>query len=80
MDINSLKKQIIKAVEETNNETLLQVLQEDIAEYNLARPDKMGDILGAVNWWELESQSTEPNTTENSISEADFNKWLSQWK
>jgi hypothetical protein len=80
MDINHLKQQIIKAVEETDNEGLLQVLQEEIAEYTITASDKMGDILGAVDWDELDKQAKESNTPDNSISETQFNKWLEQWK
>ena len=80
MNIDDIKRQIIKVVAKTDNESLLNILQEDIAEYSVAPKDKMGEILGAVNWDELEEQAAEQTTGENSISEKEFNKWLSHWK
>ena len=80
MDIDDIKRQIIEVVTKTDNELLLNILQEDIAEYSAAPKDEVGKILGGVNWDELKEQSFEKTTPENSISENEFNKWLSQWK
>ena len=69
MNIDDIKWQIIKVVAKTDKRIT--------AKYSAGG---YCEILGAVNWDELEEQAAEQTTGENSISEKEFNKWLSHWK
>ncbi len=80
MHIDELKRRIIEVVSKTDNESLLNVLQEDIAEFSITPKDKTAAILGQVDWEELREQATEETTIDNSMSEAEFDKWLNKWK
>lgn len=78
MDIQEIKRNIIKTVEETNDEHLLHVLQEDIMEYKTESSESIGQILGGVDWDELKAQVEDKDEEEYTFEE--MMKNIGRWQ
>jgi hypothetical protein len=80
MDILELKSRIIAHVDQLEDEAVLQQIKALLKDVEADWGKGSIEILGNVDWDELEKDANEPNTPENSLTEVEFNEWLNERK
>jgi|LakMenE18May11ns_1017448.scaffolds.fasta_scaffold9789800_2 hypothetical protein len=80
MDILELKSGIIARVDQLEDEAVLQQIRAllELVEADWGKGSI--EILGNVDWDELEKEANEPITPENSLTEMEFYEWLNERK
>jgi hypothetical protein len=79
MAIEKLKKDLVKLIDETNDEGLLSMVKEDIAFYKTAKDVDVTDSLSAEQLKELEQLATEPDE-KDTMTLNEFNKATGKWR
>lgn len=80
MDILELKSGIIARVDKLEDEAVLQQIRALLEDVASDWGKGSIEILGNVDWDELEKEANEPITPENSLTEMEFNEWRKQMK
>ncbi len=80
MDILELKSGIIARVDQLEDEAVLQQIRAILEDVETDWGKGSIEILGNVDWVELENEANEPITPENSLTEVEFNEWRKQMK
>jgi hypothetical protein len=80
MDILELKSGIIARVDQLEDEAVLQQIRAILEDAETDWGKGSLEILGNVDWVELENEANEPITPENSLTEVEFNEWRKQMK
>jgi len=80
MDILELKSGIIARVDQLEDEAVLQQIRSLLEDVEADWGKGSIQILGNVDWDELEKEANEPITPENSLTEMEFNEWLNERK
>jgi archaellum component FlaC len=80
MDILELKSVIIARVDQLEDEAVLQQIRALLEDVESDWGKGSIEILGNVDWDELENEANEPITPENSLTEVEFNEWRKQMK
>lgn len=79
MAIDKLKKDLLRLIEETNDEDLLSMVKEDIAFYQTAQKTDVTGNLSAEQLNELEQLASEPEE-KDTMTLDQFNKATSKWR
>lgn len=79
MAIEKLKKDLVRLIEETEDENLLSMVKEDIAFYQTAKNTDITDSLSAEQLKELEQLATEPGE-KDTMTLNEFNKATAKWR
>jgi phenylacetate-coenzyme A ligase PaaK-like adenylate-forming protein len=79
MAIEKLKKDLLRIIDETEDENLLSMVKEDIAFYQTAKNTDVTDGLSIEQLKELEQLSTEPEE-KDTMTLNEFNKATDKWR
>jgi uncharacterized protein YbaP (TraB family) len=79
MAIEKLKKDLLRLIDETDDEDLLSMVKEDIAFYHTAKNTDVTDSLSSEQLKELEQLVTEPNE-KDTMTLNEFNKATDKWR
>ena len=79
MAIEKIKKDLLKLIDETEDENLLSMVKEDIAFYQTAKNTDITDSLSTKQLNELEQLATEPEE-KDTITLNQFNMATDKWR